>query len=63
MKIADDAQAAATEARLETLLAKASFSAAERAYADLLSDLLADWEDATVEIPDLSNADLLQHLL
>ena len=63
VKIADDMQAAATEARLEALLAKTSLSASERAYADLLSDLLADWEDATVDIPDLPNADLLKHLL
>ena len=39
--IGDHAQAEATEARIEALLAQRGKSAAERAYLDLLSDLLA----------------------
>jgi HTH-type transcriptional regulator/antitoxin HigA len=49
--------------QLEPLLARPALSAAERAYVDLLSDLLADWEDATVEIPDLHGAALVRALL
>ena len=49
--------------QVEALLARPALSAAERAYVDLLSDLLADWEDATVEIPDVHGAALVRVLL
>lgn len=49
VKIRTSEQAEATEEQIETLLARPALSDAERAYVDLLSDLLADWEDATVE--------------
>ena len=63
VKIRTAAQATATEEQLEALLARPALTAAERAYADLLSDLLADWEDATVEIPDVHGAALVRVLL
>jgi HTH-type transcriptional regulator/antitoxin HigA len=63
VKIRTPEQAEATEHQVEALLARPALSAAERAYVDLLSDLLADWEDATVEIPDLHGAALVRVLL
>jgi HTH-type transcriptional regulator / antitoxin HigA len=63
VKIRTPEQAGATERQLEALLARPALSAAVRAYVDLLSDLLADWEDATVEIPDLHGAALVRALL
>ena len=63
MKIHTDEQAAVTEQQVETLLARPTLTAAERAYVDLLSDLLADWEDATVDIPDVHGAALVRALL
>jgi hypothetical protein len=36
------------------LLAQPKVSEAEEAYVDLLSDLLADWKDAAVKIPDIA---------
>jgi HTH-type transcriptional regulator / antitoxin HigA len=56
-------QAKATERRIEELLARPKLSEADEAYVDLLSDLLADWEDATVEIPDIHGVDLVRALL
>ncbi len=53
-------QAKATESRIEELLAQPKLSEAEEAYVDLLSDLLADWEDATVKIPDIDGVELLR---
>ncbi len=63
VKIRDEAQARATEEKVERLLRLADLSAAGRAYVDLLSDLLADWEDAHDEIPDVSGVDLIRELL
>ena len=42
VKIRTSEQADATKAQIEALLARPALSAAERAYVDLLSDLLAD---------------------
>ncbi len=63
VKIRTAEQAKAIESRIEVLLAQPNLSEAEDAYADLLSDLLADWEDATVKIPDIDGAELLRALL
>jgi HTH-type transcriptional regulator/antitoxin HigA len=63
VKIRTDEQAATTEHQIGSLLARPTLTEAERAYVDLLSDLLADWEDATVEIPDLYGVDLVRALL
>jgi HTH-type transcriptional regulator/antitoxin HigA len=63
VKIRTSEQAATTEAQIEKLMARPALSDAERAYVDLLSDLLADWEDATVEIPDVHGAELVRALL
>lgn len=63
VKIRTAEQAEATEGQVEALLARPALSGAERAYVDLLSDLLADWEDATVEIPDVHGAALVRALL
>jgi HTH-type transcriptional regulator/antitoxin HigA len=63
VKIRTAEQAEATERRIEALLARPALTAAERAYVDLLSDLLADWEDATVEIPDVHGVALVRALL
>jgi HTH-type transcriptional regulator/antitoxin HigA len=63
VKIRTPEQAEATERQVEALLARPALSAAERAYVDLLSDLLADWEGATVEIPDVHGAALVRALL
>ncbi len=63
VKIRTAEQAKATESRIEVLLAQPNLSQAEEAYVDLLSDLLADWEDATVKIPDIDGVELLRALL
>lgn len=63
VKIHDGAQADATERRIEELLTKPGKSEADRAYVDLLSDLLADWEDAQVDIPDIHGTELVKVLL
>lgn len=63
VKIRTAEQAEATERQIEALLARPALSEAERAYVDLLSDLLADWEDATVEIPDVHGVELVRALL
>ena len=63
VKIRMPAQAEATERRLDELLGRPQFTEAERAYIDLLSDLLANWEDATVVIPDIHGAELVRALL
>jgi HTH-type transcriptional regulator/antitoxin HigA len=63
VKIRTAEQAEATESRIEELLAQPKLSQAEEAYVDLLSDLLADWEDATVKIPDIDGVGLLRALL
>jgi len=63
VKIRTPEQAKAPERRIEELLAHPKLSAAEEAYVDLVSDLLADWEDATVTIPDIDGVELLRALL
>jgi HTH-type transcriptional regulator/antitoxin HigA len=63
VKIRTAEQAEATERQIEALLARPALTAAERAYVDLLSDLLADWEDATVDIPDVHGVELVRSLL
>jgi HTH-type transcriptional regulator/antitoxin HigA len=63
VKIRTAEQAEATERQIEALLARPALTAAERAYVDLLSDLLADWEDAAVEIPDVHGVALVRALL
>ncbi len=63
VKIRTAEQAKATESRIEVLLARPNPSEAEEAYVDLLSDLLADWEDSTVKIPDIDGVELLRALL
>lgn len=63
VKIRDETQARATEDELDRLLGRADLSSAERAYVDLLSDLLADWEDEYEGIPDVSGVDLVRALL
>ena len=63
VKIRTAEQAKATESQIEELLAQPKLSRAEEPYVDLLSDLLADWEDATVKIPDIDGVELLRALL
>jgi len=63
VKIRTAEQAEAIEQQIDTLMVKPRLSAAERAYVDLLSDLLADWEDATVEIPDVHGVSLVRALM
>ena len=63
VKIRTAEQATATESRIEVLLAQPNLSEAEEAYVDLLSDLLADWEDATVMISDIDGVELVRALL
>ena len=63
VKIRTAEQAEATERQVEALLARPALTQAERAYVDLLSDLLVDWEDATVEIPDVHGVELIRALL
>jgi len=63
VKIRTAEQAEATDQQIDALMARPRLSDAERAYVDLLSDLLADWEDATVEIPDVHGVELIRALL
>jgi len=63
VKIRTAEQAKGTENRIAVLLAQPNLSEAADAYVDLLSDLLADWEDATVKIPDIDGVELLRALL
>lgn len=63
VKIRSADQAEATEANIEELLTGPRLSPAERAFVDLLSDLLAAWEEANVSIPDVHGADLVKFLL
>lgn len=58
------AQLARTELEIESLLArKHKLDKSERAYLDLLSRLVEDWEDENVAMPDISGVDLVRVLL
>lgn len=58
------AQLAATEEEIESLLARKSrLDDSERAYLDLLSRLVEDWEEEHVEMPSISGVDLIKVLL
>src|SRR5579859_453243 len=59
VKIRDEAQARATEEKVERLLCLADLSAAGRAYVDLLTD----WDDAHDDIPDVSGVELIREPL
>jgi HTH-type transcriptional regulator/antitoxin HigA len=61
--IRDDGQLAATQARVDELLALELRTPAEDDYLDLLSDLIRAWEDAHVDIPPLSGVELVKTLL
>jgi HTH-type transcriptional regulator/antitoxin HigA len=58
------AQLVATEEEIESLLArKAQLDNSERAYLELLSRLVEDWEDEHVQMPSISGVDLVKVLL
>jgi len=62
--IRSKAQLLATEDEIEALLArKDRLDEPERAYLDLLSRLVEDWEDEHVEMPTISGVDLARVLL
>ena len=63
MKVTSEESAAATEDRIEELLCRKDMTEAEQAYLDLLSDLLSDWEDMNIEIPDIRGTELVRALL
>lgn len=63
VKIRTTEQADAIEQKIDTLMATPRLSDAERAYVDLLSDLLADWEDANIEVPDIHGVALVRALM
>lgn len=57
-------QLARTELEIESLLArKHKLDESERAYLDLLSRLVEDWEDEHVAMPEISGVDLVKVLL
>ena len=58
------AQLAATEDEIESLLARKSrLDDSERAYLDLLSKLVEDWEEEHVQMPSISGIELIKVLL
>lgn len=63
VKIRTQAQASAIDQQIEILMVRPDLTAAERAYIDLLSDLLADWEDVTAPVPDVYGVELVHALL
>lgn len=63
VRIRSRAQAVATEKRIDEIGALPRLSNAQRAYLDLLSDLLADWEDEHEQITDIHGIELLRVLL
>ena len=60
--IRDDAQLAATEARIDELLALPHLSPAQEDYLDLLTRLVRAWEDEHAVIPRLSGVELVKAL-
>ena len=62
--IRSKAQLLKTEAEVESLLSrKDRLDESERAYLDLLTRLVEDWEDEHVEMPQLAGMDLVKVLL
>ncbi len=61
--IRDDAHLAAALAVFGPLFEKAGQSAAEKAYLDVLTDLIEAYEDATVHIPPATGLDALRFLM
>lgn len=62
--IRSKAQLTRTEDEIESLLArKERLDESERAYLDLLSHLVEDWEEEHIEMPDISGVDLVKVLL
>jgi len=61
--IHDLGQLERTEAIIDSLLARNKRTAAQDAYLELLSLLVAAWEDANVTIPPLSGRELLATLI
>lgn len=63
--IHDEVQARRTEEVIERFLKKGAdtFSQDEIAYVELLSQLLSDWEEENVEIPEVSGQDLIRVLM
>ena len=50
-------------AMLDSLLALSKLSHGQEAYLEVLTDLMGLYEDEIVEIPDASDAEILEHLL
>lgn len=62
--IRSKAQLIRTEDEIESLLArKERLDESERAYLDLLSRLVEDWEEEHVEMPEIGGVDLVKVLL
>ena len=58
------AQLVRTEAEIETLLSrKDRLDESERAYLDLLTRLVEDWEDEHIEMPGIGGIELVKVLL
>jgi len=62
IKIHSSEEAARTEAQIEELMSLPHLSVAQERFVDLLSDLVADWEDSQIDIPDVSGTDLVRAL-
>ncbi|MBI3973961.1 MAG: transcriptional regulator [Chloroflexi bacterium] len=60
--IHDEHQLAATERRIDELLALAERTPAQDAYLDLLSTLVQEWEADHVDIPPVSGVELVKFL-
>lgn len=60
--IHDEAQLAATERQIESLLSLLERTPAQDAYLDLLSTLVQEWEASHVDIPPLAATELVAFL-
>lgn len=62
--IRSEAQRAETWQQIDRLLSQSTLTEAEEDYLDLLSQLIADWEDEQEEpLPDASGVDMVRFLL